>query len=154
MSAVEVSNKPTGLLSPSQQVASGLQEMINELTHTYEAYSENNTEYFVKEKKQLWFRIESLEKALLAMEKLPAYEKNFEYHIQCDEELKQTKAKLDRLEKWLEYKIGLCKKTNRVYEFKRSNYYSTRIKTLKEVRAILTDVKLPRSNNSSEVLQK
>ena len=39
----------------------------------------------------------------------------------------------EKLENWCIEKISLCKKTNKYYDLSKSDYYSARIKTLKEV---------------------
>lgn len=39
----------------------------------------------------------------------------------------------EKLENWCIEKISLCKKTNKYYDLSKADYYSARIKTLKEV---------------------
>ena len=65
------------------------------------------------------------------------------------------KEKLDRLEKWLDDTERLVKQSNKFYENNKSNYYSARLKTIKEVRATLNhcgDLTEPRAKHSEVLL--
>jgi hypothetical protein len=48
----------------------------------------------------------ALKEALLALEELPAYKKNFEYHVKCDAEIKKLKEEKAELVRWLEKEIN------------------------------------------------